>query len=215
MGGSEDFFHDGVKNPLYTIVKEFFHYYYYNNSQVQTQPHSDTQPELGPSWREGKRLMDNVLSMNGRIIAKVFLDLTASTKPEVRSISKIGHQSVNQIINIYAETGLLKVLGRVGLPYYTTGRPVLIYGFPHATPEDTAQAQKRYGAVLIAKKDARTLRQGNLREAIALAKVYMDDRGLITIPNEVIIRGLLRENGLKIHVGYVITALGKEFRGAN
>lgn len=210
--GSKEFFTLGVKNPQYTIIKEFFTLYN-NNKLNNTQSASLTHPDL--SRLQAKRLAHNLVSVNGWTIAKRFYELTASTKPEIRALTPIDHQSVNRIVNTFTEVGLLKVLGRVGLPWSTRGRPVLVYGFPHATPEDTAQAQKRYGAVLIAKKDVVRFRARDLIEGVGEVRSFMVDHGLLDIPDPVIVRGLLKGKGLKITTDQVLTALDKELRGVD
>ena len=189
-----------MKNPQYNIYKELLNYYYYYSNSGDEQTHS---------LRLLKRLVNNLVSLNGWEIASFFNERIATTKPEIKATTHINWQSVNIIVNLFVETGFLKVLGQVGSPYRTTGRPIPIYGFCHASPEHVAEAQRRYG-------DIRSIKLGpkdtpeKIIEAVALAKAYMDKRGLITVPDRKVIVPILKEKGIKINYNSIIQALVKE-----
>lgn len=126
---------DSLSNAQYYIYTELLNLYNNNNNKK-------SQSKL--SYRLLKRLLSNLVSTNGWDIAHFFHMHVAATKPEIQRITEINWQSVNTTVNIFEETGFLKVLGHVGLPYRTRGRPIPIYGLHHATPEDVTNAQRRY-----------------------------------------------------------------------
>jgi len=97
----------------------------------------------------------------------------------------------------------------VGSPYWTTGRPVPIYGFYNATPDQVEEAQKRYGEI---RRQALAIRRGpdQILEAVAIAKAYMDPRGLNVIPKRVILGPLLKEAKVKVDYSRFLRELTKE-----
>jgi len=187
-----------LSNAQYNIYKELLRLYHHNNNGE----------EAPLTFRLLRRLLNNLVSSNGWDIATFFHNHTAATKPEIQKVTHINWQGVNTTVNTLVETGFLKVLGRVGLPYRTRGRPIPIYGLHHATAEDATRAQKRYGELRRSEKNPRGQRQ--ITEAIALAKTYMEDRGLRAIPDRSILAPILRESGIRVNYDHLTTALHKE-----
>ena len=196
--GEAELLNPPVKNAQYKIYNALLNLYNNNNKK----------DEGRLPFRLLKRLLNNLVSTNGWEIATFFHNHTAATKPEIQKVTRINWQSTNTTVNIFVETGFLKILGHVGLPYRTRGRPIPIYGLHHATPEDAAKAQKRYGE--LRRSDREDPRQRQLEEAIAFCKTYMNDRGLKTFPDSRILKPMLQAAGIYVHTDRIFTALRKE-----
>lgn len=190
---------DSVKNPQYRIYNELLNYYYtLSNASTSSDPRKSL-----------KRLMNNLVSSRGLDIALFFNEHIATTKPEIQTLTHINWQSVNIIVNLFQESGLLKVLGQVGYPYRIVGKSIPIYGFHHASPENVAEAQRRYGEL---RRDKLAIGKGQdkMPEALTIVKAYLEKRGLKTLPDIRIITPILKERGISVNYHNLINLLSKE-----
>ena len=79
-------------------------------------------------------------------------------------------------------------------------------------PQAALDSQRRHAELKLIKTNMTSdpIRQGQLPEAIALCKTWMNDRGLRTIPERQILTPMLEVQGIKVSYNNLITALRQE-----
>ena len=148
-----------------------------------------------------------------RRIVSFLLKVRATTRVEIETKLGLETTSISKKLSTLRSLGFIEKKGRIGAPYKTRrarGAGVPIWGILKTDPQDYVNAQRRYGEIILSTENTSSVRQCQMPEAIALAKTYMDDRGLRTIPDSRILTPMLEEKGINVAYNQLLTAMVKE-----
>ncbi len=168
------------------------------------------------------RLIERTLNLmrtnSNRELVSHFFKHRATTRLEIEKSTGLDEVSISQKLKTLRSIGFVEKKGRVGSPYKSRtarGAGVPLWGikkglFFEAEPHDYVDAQRRYGELFLDTVDPTTVRQSQLPEAIAFCKTYMDDRGLIIIPEQSYLAPMLKADGIRVDHSLLVKALKLE-----
>lgn len=160
-----------------------------------------------------ERSLNFMKTASNRSIVNLFIEKSVLTRLEISVSLGLEEVSISQKLKTLRSVGFIEKKGRVGTPYRTRkmkGAGIPLWGIIKAKPQDYVDAQKRYGEILLSTKDSLPIGQSQLLEALALSKIYMEDRGLKTIPDRVILIPLMEYEGIKVTYDSLVNALVEE-----
>lgn len=154
-------------------------------------------------------------SETGGLICDHLLKHGATTIPELEEVIPTTKATASRTLKRLINFNVVETRGHVGSPYRPrkqAGPRVPIYILKGADPQAAHDAQRRHAELKLIKttKTTEHVKQSQLPEAIALAKTYMNDRGLRTIPDRVILTLVLQNSGITVDYNKLTTALHKE-----
>lgn len=152
--------------------------------------------------------------IGGRICRHLLMK-GATTLPELVEIIPTSIQSAARIINKLVQFDIVEPKGFVESPYRKVKQPgprVRVFTLKGADPQAAIDAQRRHAELKLIKTSTtpNSKRQSQLPEAVNLAKIYMDKRGLNRIPDSRILAPILKTHGVRVNYSQLLTALFKE-----
>ena len=154
-------------------------------------------------------------SETGGLICDHLLKHGATTISILEEVIPTTKATASRTLRRLINFNVVETRGHVGPPYRPhrkSGPRVPIYTLKGAAPQASHDAQRRHAELKLIKTSTTPdpIRQGQLPEAIALCKTWMNDRGLRTIPDSQILTPMLEVQGIKVSYDKLITALRKE-----
>lgn len=196
---TEELFPRNENNPILYIIRYLFSFY-----------DNENRKENEKKRRLYSQIMRIATKGNGEIIMKHLLDFNSCTVYELVESYDIPYATADRTVKLLERGEVVKMVGTVGIPYWNgSGKPIKIYLINGADSIYGVEAQQRYGELV--RRSVGCLNHEDLEKAVNIVKTYLEKYESRRIPDNKIIAGLMRENGVKgVPIGIVIRALTKE-----
>jgi len=161
------------------------------------------------------RLVTIANSKESGLICAHLLKYGAATLPELVKVIPVTTPTASRTIKYLIQYDIVEPKGFVERPYRKikqAGPKVRVFILKGADPQAAIDAQRRHAELRLIKTNTTSdpIRQSQLPEAINLAKIYMDNRGLDIVPDSSVLTPMLKTHGVRVNYSRLLTALTKE-----